>query len=458
MDRGEYPNGMKFSSAEIVSTPILAKVFEANDLEQYLTLQEFSDAIFILESNPSIQLLDQEYQARLSDTKMPLIDRQLLEEEYRAQREALKVADFSLNLLRHETAGSIPGGLASKVLTDILATWAENADQRKGALKYRTAVYSRNFVRKDVIAAEDYIVGVDILRSKINQLLDNIKKVSQIPGANVVRVGEKRISLAEVEANLRDSLNFKLRPLVGLIRSAGLLKDSESTLLYVEKRLFDIKLESEESDQRVRILQDALNQYMQEKGSRLLQPGEGRGTGLLGPSTPALIPQLGASFLDRLIEMSTESNDVVFRQSITERVIQEGLKKASLDRETAYYQDLLTTIRGISKRRSSQGPVERVKSKSEAVLNDLLQALDDLQSIYQELSAQHLNPRTLLYEILEPAEASSERSIPLTSMALYGAIILFLTFFITVLGCFLHSSFRDWSASTVPETVPKTSK
>ena len=171
-----------------------------------------------------------------------------------------------------------------------------------------------------------------------------------------------------------------------------------------------------------------------------------------------MIPQLGASFLDRLIEMSTESNDVVFRQSITERVIQEGLKKASLDRETAYYQDLLTTIRGISKRRSSQGPVERVKSKSEAVLNDLLQALDDLQSIYQELSAQHLNPRTLLYEILEPAEASSERSIPLTSMALYGAIILFLTFFITVLGCFLHSSFRDWSASTVPETVPKTSK
>ena len=57
----------------------------------------------------------------------------------------------------------------------------------------------------------------------------------------------------------------------------------------------------------------------------------------------------------------------------------------SLDRETAYYQDLLATIRGISKTRSSPGPVERVKSKSEALLNDL------------------------------------------------------------------HSSFRDWSASTVPE-------
>ena len=452
VDRGEYPNGMQFSSAEIVSTPILAKVFEANDLEQYLTLQEFSDAIFILESNLSIQMLDQEYQSRLSDTKMPLVDRQLVEEEYRAKREALKVADFSLNFLRRETTGSIPEGLASKVLTGILATWAANADQRKGALKYRTAVYSRNFMRKDFIEAEDYIVGADILRSKINQLLDNIKEVSGIPGANVVRVGEKRISLAEVEANLQDSLNFRLQPLIGLIHATGLSKDPETTTLYFENRLFNIEMEREESDQRERTLQNALNQYMQEKGSRLrLQPGEGRGTGLLDPSTPALIPQLGASFLDRLIEMSTESNDLVFRQSITERVIEEGLKKASLDRETTYYQDLLAPKRGISKRSSSQGPIERVQSKSEALLNDLLQTLDDLQSIYQELSTQNLNPRTLLYDILKPVEASSERSIPLTSMALYGAIILFLTFFITILGCFLHSSLRDWSASTVPE-------
>ena len=447
VDRGKYPNGIKFSSAEIVSTPILAEVFEANDLQQYLTLQEFSDGIFILESNPSIQMLDQEYQGRFSDAKMALVDRQLLEEEYRAKREALKVAEFSLNFLRHETTGSVPKGLASKVLTDILTTWAENADQRKGALKYRTAVYSRNFVRKDFIEAEDYIVGVDILRSKINQLPDNIKEVSQIPGANVVRVGEKRISLAEVEANLRDSRNFKLRPLIGFIRTSGLSKDPEFTIIYFENRLFNIKLEGEESEQRVGILRNALNEYMQEKGSRLrLQPGEGRGTGLLDPSTPALIPQFGASFLDRLIEMSTQSNDLGFRQSITERVIQEGLKKASLDRETAYYQDLLDAVRSNSKRRSSQGPVELVKSKSEALLNDLFQTLDDVQSIYQELSAQNLNPRTLLYDILKPAETSSERSIPLPSMALYGVIILFLTFFITILGCFLHSSFRDWSA------------
>ena len=39
VDRGEYPNGIKFSSAEIVATPILTKVFEENNLQQYLTVK-----------------------------------------------------------------------------------------------------------------------------------------------------------------------------------------------------------------------------------------------------------------------------------------------------------------------------------------------------------------------------------------------------------------------------------
>ena len=364
-------------------------------------VKEFSNAIFILESNPSIQLLDREYQARLSDTKMRLVERVLLEEEYRAKRQTLKVADFSLNFLRQKTMESMPGGLGRKVLGDILTTWAENADQRKGVLKHRVAVYSRNFMQKDFIEGEGYIVGADILRSKIIQLLDNIKEVSRIPGASVVRVGDKRISLAEVEANLRDSLNFRLQPLIGLIRGMGLSKDPQSAMLYFENRLFNIKLQRDESDQRERTLQNALNQYIQRKGSRLrLQPGEGRGTGLPDPPTSALIPQLGSSFLDRLIEMSTKSNDLGFRQSITERVIEEGLKKASLDREAAYYQNLLAAI-NISKGRSSQSSQDEVKSTSEALLNDLFQTLDDLQSIYQELSAQNLNPSTLLYDILQ---------------------------------------------------------
>jgi hypothetical protein len=47
-DRQEYPNGVKVSSAELVSTPILADVFRANDLDRYISFDKFKDAVFVL--------------------------------------------------------------------------------------------------------------------------------------------------------------------------------------------------------------------------------------------------------------------------------------------------------------------------------------------------------------------------------------------------------------------------
>lgn len=46
---GEYPNGAKFSREEIIATPVLMRVYETNDLEQYGGFGEFASA-FLVES------------------------------------------------------------------------------------------------------------------------------------------------------------------------------------------------------------------------------------------------------------------------------------------------------------------------------------------------------------------------------------------------------------------------
>src|SRR5690349_9864774 len=52
---GQYPNGMKFSGSEIVSTPILLKVFNENHLERFTTFEKFSRALYVLEANPEYE-------------------------------------------------------------------------------------------------------------------------------------------------------------------------------------------------------------------------------------------------------------------------------------------------------------------------------------------------------------------------------------------------------------------
>src|SRR4051794_23410237 len=88
-ERGEYPNGTKFSSAELVSTPVLSEVFKSNALQRYTTFSKFKDAMFVLQTNRDLELLSYEYTAKLSDSKLGPVDRARLEEEFRKKRESL---------------------------------------------------------------------------------------------------------------------------------------------------------------------------------------------------------------------------------------------------------------------------------------------------------------------------------------------------------------------------------
>ena len=62
-DRNEYPNGLTFARAEIIGTPVLTEVYEANELKRYCTYEEFKNGILILEANREVELLGFEYQA-----------------------------------------------------------------------------------------------------------------------------------------------------------------------------------------------------------------------------------------------------------------------------------------------------------------------------------------------------------------------------------------------------------
>lgn len=448
VDKGEYPNGTKFSSAEIVSTPVLSQVFEANDLKRYSSFDRFKNSVFVLESNRDLELLEKEYQSRLSDTKLSPVDRERVEKEFQQKRESLSIGEYALNLVREEHAVSMPSSLINKVLNDILGAWAQNADERKGALKYRVPVYSRNIIQKQFIEAEDHIVTVDILRSKINRIVDNIESLSELPGATVIRTGKQRISLAEVRANLEDVRRFGLEPLIGHILASGLSKDPRAVTLYLESRLGQTQLDQQEAQGKVKTLQAALQQYMQERGA--LTTSESRPGGALGSplggsgGVTAMIPQFGESFLDRLLEMSNRNNDIQFRQNITERIIKDGLTTVTLDKEVTYYKDLLTDFKGFSGRDPAQSAAATqaaatIKANSEKALNSILESLDQVNAIYQEISAQNLNPRTTLYTITGPTFFISERALSATKLAMFSAMVLIFALIVIPLGCLTHA-------------------
>ena len=99
-DENEYPNGTVFSSAEIVSTPVLTEVYRANELQRYVTFPDFKESMFVLHANRRLELLSYEYEAKLADPKLTPVDRDRLEEEFATKGESLRSAQYSLNMRR----------------------------------------------------------------------------------------------------------------------------------------------------------------------------------------------------------------------------------------------------------------------------------------------------------------------------------------------------------------------
>ena len=441
---GEYPNGTPFSSAEITSTPVLTEVFETNDLEGYGSYEDFNNSIFVLQSNPELELLSYEYEAKLAASGLSLVDRASIEEEFQTRRDSLTDPHFSLNLRQDARLSLTSPSIVSKVLDDTLATWARQAHERKGALRYNIPVFSKNILRRNLIEAEDYLTGVDILRAQVRRIITNIDEIATLPGAAVIRIDDGRMSLAEIRVNLEDVLRFQIQPLVGMIRMTGLSRNPESLGRYVDDQLFQISLESAEAEKRVAAVQESLRAYMLQRGA-VPQAGSGGAISRPAPGGEAMMPQLGESFLDRLVEMSTMNSDIEYRQRLTDRIIEESVAVAALEREQAYYEDLSRSVTDLGSRSRDadrESELVSVKARLEGAFDQVVVAVDQVGAIYEELSTQNLNPTTLLYTVTAPFTMRTERALPLRTAVLYGALVFTLSFFLVPLGCLVHSYFQ----------------
>ena len=454
-DHGEYPNGTPFSSAEIVATPVLEQVFSANELQRFVGFSGFKASMFALESNPGLELLSYEYQTKLADPKLTPVDRARIEDEFKKKRESLKSADYSLNFRRSERMEKLPPKLVIKILDDTLAEWARQAREQKGALKYDIPIFSNNILQRDVVTREDYLIAVDILRTKVSKILFNIDSISEVPGAALMRTGKTHLSLAEIRLNLEDLLRFDIEPSISLIMSSRLSKDPLRAKMYLQDQLRQIVLSREQAQQRIKAVQEPLREYVTQTGGQVGGPAGGRGAGgTQAPfNTQTMIPQFGESFLKQLVDMSMQNNDAKYRQELTNRVIEEGLKLAVLEKEHSYYQALAISLSGWVKVPEGSPESRALVARLDKSYETVASSLDDVIAIYNDLSTKNLNPGTLLYRVTSPAAITVERATSTRSLVLIAMVAFAFIVVTIVAACLVHHYYRYEVAAHATEAV-----
>lgn len=456
-DQNKYPNGLQFSTADILSTEVLDKVYRQNDLGKYMKFSDFKAGLAVFQMNDRLRLLEFEYSQRFSEKNLSMENRQRLEQEFLEKKKALMVPVYSLTFIQGGRAGSIPDNVAAKVLQDILREWSVFAERVKGANKFQLELVSPNVLKKEDIEAEDYLVATDILRVMTRRVSKDLEALAGLPGAMVVRVGDQGISLSDLRYRLQDLERFKLNPLLGLIRQTAVSKHPEFTLGYLQNQIFDLKLKTEQAAANVAIYENSLNQYIQKSRGSGLSPAQGEG--MPGPSSqqgmfsnvPAMIPQFGESFLDSLVQMAQENSDAMFRQTITKNVIDVGLEKVELEFQARFYEDMWTKINlqinGEQAKSDNDAAfltlaAERIEKTQQEIFDGLMNSIKDLNLLYDSLSRSSLNPDAVLYSVTSPALFSVEKPVSAKRLVMFAVLGMFLCVGVILLTVLVKGSGR----------------
>src|SRR5262245_45305080 len=188
-DDFKYPNGAPFAPTDITSPSIVEQVFVKNDLGQYCKVDDFRGGLVVGESSPELQNLALQYQARLVDTTLTAVERLRVETEYRDRRAAL-ARGYELTYLQPRACSLIPEPVVFKVLAEVLETWAIESEQKRGVMKLNVALLTPGIFGRSGDADEPLLVRADMLRTAIGRVIENIRQVQALSGAELVRVGE----------------------------------------------------------------------------------------------------------------------------------------------------------------------------------------------------------------------------------------------------------------------------
>ena len=427
-EEGKYPNGDLFSPLEPISTVVLQEVYGTNDLKRFLPFEQFKKGFTVLQRNLEREKLDADYKARLGDPKMTSVERDRLIREYRERVAALRSAEYSLIYSQQYALSTIPSETLRKVMVDVVSVWARNADLKKGALSYRISVFSPKMVTAQLaVKGCDPVIALDILRNHVQKVVRNIDQIMNLPGAAFVQEEKEGEKLIDIRNRLMEMERFQINPLIGRVRSQGITRDPAGTMSYLENQLFQLNLQRRAAQERVQLLEASLKSYLQERGS--VSPEGSAASG----SVSAVIPQVNADFFDKVMEIGQKTSDLEYRKSITERIIKAGDELVTLEKEARYYEEFLRLFQRRGFSRAGEAQIVSCEAKYREIASQLVRSIQEINTIYEVIAKQNLNPDSLLYTVAAPPFSTTRYAV---SMGKVLALCFLYWFFVVLMGMF----------------------
>ena len=435
-EKGAYPNGTEFVLGDIISPHVLNRVYEDNALEAFIGRREFGSGFSVSPYTPDRDLILGKYQLDTKNLSLAEIEES---QDKLGQELARAAADSLILTFTSEHADEIPPALMYKVMMDVPEEWNRHRIGL-GVLQFEKQIYSERVVNVELIQEADYFIAFEMVLDLISVLEDNINTVRSIPNSLSVIDPLSGYSITDLERVVRDIKMYQVGPLRGPVLSLGIARDVPAVRLYFSTRLSELKLNRGMTLARLRNVEKTYADYVQTEKFKSENSGEQASL-----SSGTMIPQFGAEFLDKVVELSSAGEDVSYRQNLNSLQLEVANNLAEADVEIKRVEKILSMLSRAAEFSEQENVLrEKYSDRFHELIPVILQNLKDNFAISNRLAdrlgEESLGIRGRLYRSADGEVLHSEtRNVVNAGNIRTFAILVFLTIALVVPGAMVRS-------------------
>lgn len=409
-----YPSGRQFSNADLLSQPVLWKVYQDCNLQDTVTFEKFQRSFFISRRDPEIAKVNARFREKFRQKNLTLVDVKQLERDYSEELSLSRTSLVTVSMLPNFPIGRQQ---AERIINAVPETWFDiySVVEARPYPQIETSSAMRKL--RDEIGKDGQLVLLEKSRQFCHQLIkmcDLLNKMLQ--GQNIaLKSGE---FIGDIRARLVSLDRYQLSVLQQYVLTHPEYQAAFDRI-FLESCLQNIELDLA----RVRAKYDGTVDSMSMLTSNRGKIGGGTAAG--GANAP-LTMQLDNGIFDSLAEMIRNDATNTLRKLYAEKSMDFKEQCADLEADKKRYEQILGILDKKKQEAKNYTTIskEQFNAHMRAMFDDLLALGDKVVMFRDRVIREYLTSRQF-YAAKKDVREISDRSLPVLRIVA-GILVLWL--------------------------------
>ena len=329
-----YPSKKEFSANDIISVPVLRKVYDNNNLSGKIKFDDFCQLFYISSNNIEKAILSASFKNKLADKKLTLVDIKKLENEYDLALQGLDTRKVEIAM---KPTLKFDALTATGILNDVPKAWFEIYSVQEAKIMPQINSVARINELRSLLPVDGWLVTLDKVRQICNDLQLSCDAINEMLKGRQIALPSGEY-LVELQSRL-DNFN---RHRIGTVTQMILTNSSYQTpfdRMYLNSNIMTLTSKVNAEKAKYDATVDAIN---------IIHPVAVDRSGSKGAAAMdkngSVTMNFDGNFFSSVSSLIRSSSSIALREEYANRALECRNNLAALEEEKNYYSMLLAKM------------------------------------------------------------------------------------------------------------------